>query len=209
MVKCETCGFLALRNRYTGTLDEAPDSYRRTGWRPILQQPEEVQQIKGREYIPKPIVQPYSGQATCFAGVAHLGPNPPLGANLEIGIAVDPKFVLPVLQKERNCDNLGEWVKWIQGFTPKEHREMLDRQWQIETERKRRNSDRWWRVAELFVLVVASSLFTILGAQMQAAATERAAMQSQIQPIESQSVAFTPLASVTPTAVPSPEPGKQ
>jgi hypothetical protein len=47
-----------------------------------------------------------------------------------------------VLQKERNC---GSFTPWIQGFTPKEHKEMLDakemREWQAE----QREKDRAWQ----------------------------------------------------------------
>lgn len=46
------------------------------------------------------------------------------------------------INKERQCEG---FVKWSQGFTPKEHQDMLDRQWKVEYERRRDQEDREWR----------------------------------------------------------------
>ena len=42
------------------------------------------------------------------------------------------------------CDNSG-WTQWQQGFTPKEHREILDRQWVIEFQAEREDRERTYR----------------------------------------------------------------
>ena len=73
--------------------------------------------------------------------------------------------VSSVIRQERKCSN---FTPWQQGFTPKEHREMLDRkqllEWQVEREREDKifrkqesQSNRRYRIAEL-VLVI----FTII-----------------------------------------------
>ena len=67
------------------------------------------------------------------------------------------------------------FTTWIQGSTPKEHREMLDRQWMQEQEEKRVAEDRdWrererksntrWRLIELFILGILLAVATIVGA---------------------------------------------
>jgi hypothetical protein len=47
-----------------------------------------------------------------------------------------------VLTRLRPCD---AFIKWIQGFTPKEHREMVDREWQQKHQEEREEDDRKWR----------------------------------------------------------------
>ena len=66
-----------------------------------------------------------------------------------------------IIDDDRTCQ---EFTKWRQGFTPKEHREMLDRKDFREWQEKQRKSDRWWRIIEVFILVVFAGLFTLLGA---------------------------------------------
>jgi len=58
-------------------------------------------------------------------------------------------MVLEILQKDRNCD---DFRPWNLGFTPKEHREMLDRERMLRFEEERRRSDHRWRIAELLIL---------------------------------------------------------
>ena len=50
--------------------------------------------------------------------------------------------LLDLLQREREC---AEFTPWYQGFTPKEHEEMLDRQRLREWQAKREDEDRRWR----------------------------------------------------------------
>ena len=42
----------------------------------------------------------------------------------------------------------GEWQSWIPGVSPKERREMLDRQWMHDQEQARIEADRKWRVEQ-------------------------------------------------------------
>jgi len=55
------------------------------------------------------------------------------------------------LSEEYEC---GQWTKWRQGSSPKEHREMLDRQWLIAREDRRDDEARKWQ----FVVALAAAL---------------------------------------------------
>jgi len=58
--------------------------------------------------------------------------------------------VLEVITKDRpECE--GKFTPWQQGFAPKEHREMLDRQELRNWEAAQRHEDRRWRIIELIV----------------------------------------------------------
>jgi hypothetical protein len=62
-----------------------------------------------------------------------------------------------VLQKERLCES---FTKWHQGFSPKEHREMMDREeW------------RKWQASQNWKLVIVAGVFALLGAAITALAT--------------------------------------
>lgn len=73
---------------------------------------------------------------------------------------------MQVIQKERECGE--SFTEWQLGFTPKEHREMLDRQEFLKWQARQRNEDKRWRVIELIVIgvitVVIAGGFTIFGA---------------------------------------------
>ena len=57
----------------------------------------------------------------------------------------DSALVLEVITKERLCS---AFTPWQQGFTPKEHREMLDRQELLRWQADREDADRTWRTKE-------------------------------------------------------------
>ena len=46
------------------------------------------------------------------------------------------------LNAEREC---ADFTPWRQGFSPKEHQEMLDRQWMLDFQTRREDADRTWR----------------------------------------------------------------
>ena len=62
------------------------------------------------------------------------------------GITSGGNNINKVLTNERECD---KFTKWQQGFTPKEHREMIDREWMQkhleEREDKKDKEDKKWR----------------------------------------------------------------
>ncbi len=208
---CVTCGYLALRNRITGNLDEAPKSYRGTGQPPSL-------------ISPTSKVTPYSGFPTCFQ----------MAASLEEEVAdVTEEFKRQVLNNNEvidwhlaNVEGLTErddrgeghekvhrviskphrncqlWVRWRQGSTPKEHREMMDRQ-RMQGEQKKQN---WINLGIAFLAVVVAAIgiylsatYNLRAARIQAEAQKQAAQMT----IDFQR---TFLATATPTPLPTPAP---
>lgn len=164
MVKCSECGFLALRDKTTGLLVEANDDYRASGRVP--------------EYIAA--YKEYHNYPICFAMAYDLMPEVEQAAQQQFINGSDDwgKYTLGVINKERVCPPHGKsygFTTWQQGFTPKEHREMLERQWMRQREDKRdadirewqerqRKSDRRWRIIEGIVFVLLAGGFTVLGA---------------------------------------------
>ena len=64
-----------------------------------------------------------------------------------------------VIQKERDCPD--GFTPWKPYFTPKEHREMLDRQWMLEREDRRDQAARRLRFAEFAVAIIAVVLIVV------------------------------------------------
>jgi hypothetical protein len=150
MVHCSDCGFLALRNQFTGQLDEAEVLYRKTGkiqnrLRPG-QRPEPHVGVDSFEW-------PYTDAPICFVQAYDL-------ADEFYTLADTP---LDVLRAERNCDDRKLFTPWQQGFTPREHRDMRDRQWMMEREDKRDSDARRWRIYE-FLAVLAGLVLIIVAA---------------------------------------------
>ena len=116
MVKCAECGYLASRNYESRQLAETETQTRNEGV--------DVYTIDGLIYE-SPI---------CFMQVFDL--------RSEFGNYALPEQIKAVIQQSRECN---EFVKWKQGFTPKEHREMMDRQWMQKYQDERDEKDRKWR----------------------------------------------------------------
>jgi hypothetical protein len=146
MAKCSECGFLALRNRKNNNLDEADSDFRKKGM--VTQVWDDQGRNPHRLYRDIPL---------CFAGSKYLSeqlnnltePNNPF------------KQVSLVITKETDCK---KFIDWLQGFTPKEHKEMIDEQWKLKQETERRKNDRKWHWVELLVITIMAGLFTLLGA---------------------------------------------
>ena len=146
MVKCSECGFLAVRT--SPNIGEVPylaemhEGHRR-----------EARISERNVYYPKPV---------CFMRVAWFREQMD-----EVPNDAYPDLS-PVIHADHPCD---EFTEWHQGFSPKEHREMLDRQFLFDAEERRRKEDKAWRRTELVVLgviaVVVAGGFTILGAFIQ------------------------------------------
>jgi hypothetical protein len=127
MVKCADCGFLALRNQFTGQLDEGDEDYRRTGMPPLRKKSN--QPGGPRSFLDNPYDFPFANPPICFVQAFNLGDE----------FSVEPSQILPemaldVLKNERDCGERELFTSWQQGFTPKEHREMLDRQRRLQQE---------------------------------------------------------------------------
>ena len=140
MVKCADCGFLTWRKHPEGDLVEADDWFRQTG------------ALEAGNAAMK-----YVGQPMCFArafrlrvehnkktkerteatqkGEEHESPTKDLLA----------KAVADVVRVERECSS---YTPWIQGFTPKEHRERLDGERMLQWQAEREDADRKWRSSQ-------------------------------------------------------------
>ena len=123
MVKCADCGFLTMRNTFTGQLEEVDGDFRKTG-----NPPQRKETVVGgpSNRVAEVTKTPYRHVPICFA-LAYL-----LAEEILASEDVRSKYpdlpapmVLEVITKERPCATHTEWK---QGFTPREHREMLDRQ---------------------------------------------------------------------------------
>jgi hypothetical protein len=74
----------------------------------------------------------------CFARQPYLG-----DATKNIKDRDNPfEEVKAIVQRDNDCK---EFTDWQQGFTPKEHREILDRQRQLDFQVKREKEDKEWR----------------------------------------------------------------
>jgi hypothetical protein len=149
--RCEKCGFLALRNRLTGTLDEAPQEYRWRAEVPTFRRAG----VSSGQFISDFYDYPYIGVPICLVRAY------PLHNEFTNQDQASKGEIFRMLEKDRNdCAKRRLFTDWQQGFTPKEHREMLDRRW-----------ERKWRIIELIVLGVIAVLvaggFTILGALIE------------------------------------------
>lgn len=126
MVKCKDCGFLAVWLRLQNKFEEASDLTRTTGW------PPETTVNNEQAFHVKCFIQKYDLVRECKAA------NP-----IDQAFSFD-KRVFEVVNIERQCTGHTEW---LQGFSPKEHQEMIDRK-----------SERRWRIAEGLIFAVTGAV---------------------------------------------------
>lgn len=136
MVKCSECGFIASRVGVTREFLEIDDRKRESGG-------------VGSWYGP---IEPIP---VCFVNRFNIGEEVKVlrkGADDEVRpdaygqIAEDWEGdVKQVLNRERVCE---DFINWQQGFSPKEHREMVERKRMQEWEMRREEADRKWRMEE-------------------------------------------------------------
>lgn len=117
MAKCSECGYLTLRNVETLALEEASDRYRQDACRTT----------KTNRYLHEDSPLCFV-RAICFRSL--------LGDDTSV-----PNLV-SVINQERACDH---WIEWMQGFTPKEHAEMLQHEALLEYQRRHDREEREWR----------------------------------------------------------------
>jgi hypothetical protein len=124
MVKCSDCGLLALVPNVRFDLIEADPKFRETGytgWR----------EIGGTyEWFPICAVDSFDLEAEC----EQLHSSMP-------GF-LESEAVKAIIQKERPC---GLMTRWRKGFSPKEHRELLDIQMDRDWREQRFREGRVWR----------------------------------------------------------------
>jgi len=122
--KCADCGFLAIRNKETRNLEEVEYESRQNGkihtgiyhylptcFEMVVNFPDEIDKLK---QLPR-----YQEQKN------------------SMGEIIWPQYdvmISETINAERECQFFAHWQ---QGFTPKEHRDMLDREWQQKHQEER------------------------------------------------------------------------
>ena len=145
MGKCADCGYLSVRNKDDYSLGEPSINFREKG------QVATTWDDKGRN--PHSLHEPIP---LCFARQPYLA-----SATEKIKDKKNPfKEVRDVIQENNDCK---EFTHWQQGFTPKEHREMIDRERMTKWQTEREEADRKWRSKQQWKLVVVAGIFTLLG----------------------------------------------
>ena len=122
-VKCAECGFLAIRNQHTRELHEVEASMRKEWATPKTI----IGSLKN--------VHIYEGLPLCF----RRSPDFP---DESIGNTTASEQIIEVINGDHPCDH---YTPWQQGFTPKEHQEMLNEQRMLEWQRRVEIEDREWR----------------------------------------------------------------
>lgn len=138
MVKCKDCGFLSLVRRENGELASANASYCTEGF----------QAYQRDEVFPVP---------NCYVRehAIHLEPLEAEGIYVKLvgempglislenkeGADVTDLVILKNIGRERQCE---KFTNWLQGFSPKEHMEMLDKQFIMEREDRRDKDQKEW-----------------------------------------------------------------
>lgn len=117
MVRCVDCGYLARRNNETGHLDETGNTFRLRG--------------EGAKHHQSG-AQIHEGFLLCFAAAHDL-----YGETYGV-VALK---VVEAMNRERACE---AFTPWRQGYTPREHQEMLDREREREWQAAQKRADREW-----------------------------------------------------------------
>ena len=137
MPKCAECGFITMRNLYTGQLEDLDSDFRDTG-NPPKRKTAAVggAGMRFAEFD----TTPYRHVPICFVQSVDLTADWPASQELLDRYKDWPaSTMLEVITKERpECE--GKFTPWQRGLTPKEHREMLDRQWMIRHEEEVRKT---------------------------------------------------------------------
>lgn len=137
MAKCVDCGYLTVRHYFERNLVEAESKIRKGEQWPAQQ---------GTNLCL------YERTPLCFVMANKIGNKSNDYSAMEFRDAIC---------EERNCDY---FIHWQQGFTPKEHREMIDRKEMLKWQADREDADRKWREKQNKNLVIIAGGFTILGA---------------------------------------------
>ena len=164
--RCSECGFLGLRAN-TGELVEADEDYRIEGdWNSLL-----------FDSLPLPICA-----AMRFNFVAEKATQLVIESN-DAGSSPTKTSVITAWERARGSsiqevqayldavracfptDSKHGWTQHQPGFTPKEHREMLDREWRLGFERRTRIIEVFTLVGTLVVAAVAVGLAFWIGRQ--------------------------------------------
>ncbi len=128
MAECATCGFLAVLDPKAGALDGCGSDYRENG------------ELEYRDTAFQ-----HHRWPICFVSAFPLRKEVRDAMDRDGVYSGDASSVHVVEVLKRNRDECPGFTPWRQGFTPKEHQEMLDRQWRLEFQAQREEADRQWR----------------------------------------------------------------
>lgn len=158
MATCAECGFLATRTS-KGRLAEVTETDRQYGRRwPLCA----IQKADLREDVKKRIPTEReeivaSGDIQVRMEVHRPGQPPEISYRSDdylLASAAQSAATKWVLSLPRpDCERDG-FVKWWPGFSPQEHREMLDRQWMLDREENLARENRRWRRYEFGAVIV-------------------------------------------------------
>lgn len=168
MSKCADCGLLAVRHRKTRELIEA-DWICRDSWT-----------LPRVDNNPEPIVYQFP---VCLARRLTKEHRARMGDG-------EPHLVLPIIQNEWDCP---KFTAWSQGFTPREHQEMINETELRKIEERRRDDDRrfqasqkrWDRAFQIACILIA----TAVGYYLRGDDNRRNEQQPQQQPPAARQVA--------------------
>jgi len=151
LVRCSECGFLAARDWGTREFVEIDDKKRNSG--------KIGSDFGGLEPIPVCFINCFNikEEVEVLRKAARDEPT-----QNSYGQHISPhweNYVKQVLNTERVCEY---FIEWQQGSTPKEHREMMDRQFMMEMEEKRRKNDRKWHWIEIGIIIIVTALVNYL-----------------------------------------------
>jgi hypothetical protein len=142
MVKCSDCGFLAVRDMRSRQLVEMEQGYRIKG-----QSPQVIDFSPHFNIYDEP---------RCFVRAFDLREE----VKKDTRQCSLQEKILSVINCNRNCKS---FTKWHQGFTPKEHQEMIDRESMLKRQADIEDADRKWRTRQQWYMVIIAGIFTILG----------------------------------------------
>ena len=155
-VQCADCGFLALRNTRTDGLAEARFRYRETGEVPLSETPIEIR-------TPTPdgddeedaYTSPYQIPPVCFVGAHNLSGTRRSTANVSKSPMTRDE-ALAIVQEGRACT---KFIRWVQGYSPREHLEM-------ERMKDQKRGQRIWNFT-LIIVAIMSPAATLLAALLK------------------------------------------
>lgn len=143
-VKCRDCGFLAMQANYAEWV-EADSMLRNSGV------PDNVRQRNLGNW-PQCFMRKYDLQAEMREIEQQRAEQKEVRER--------HRLVLMVVNEERCCC---EYTDWRMGFSPKEHREMLDRQRLLEWQTEEAKKNRRYRIAELVIAILGVIAIVAIG----------------------------------------------
>ena len=160
MVKCSECGFLAGRNKTTRELEEVEEQFRSSGDQPKVDYMYGNMGVLKQEPLPVCFDRSIDIHGEIKALWGSIRQEFPEGGKK----LTEPDwkaYVRITLSSERQCES---FTKWHQGFTPKEHQEMIDRERRDIFENEIRRNDRKWHQIELAIVIVGNIFAAGFGA---------------------------------------------